>query len=890
MTTTRGALPPRYDAAAVEPAIYERWLESGAFTPAVETPDDAERFVIIQPPPNVTGSLHVGHALTATIEDVLVRYHRMRGDDTLWLPGVDHASIAAQFVLDRVIAEEGETRQSLGRERYLERMWRFMDETRPVIGNQHRRLGASLDWTRLRFTMDEFSARAVRVAFKRLYDSDLAYRGEALVNWCPRCRTTISDLENVHRDETGTLWTIRYHLLDAGGRAVPDEWISVATTRPETILGDTAVAVHPDDDRYAKLVGREALIPFVDRRVPIIADATVEREFGTGAVKITPAHDFDDYEMGKRHRLPSITVLDEEARVNEVGGDLAGLDRQDARREIVARLEAAGDLVATREHQMVVGHCDRCGTVVEPRLSVQWFVRTQPLASRALASVRAGRTRIVPEHFEKVYAHWMENIHDWAVGRQLWWGHRIPAWYCPDGHVTVSDEADGPDGCAACGRPASELSQETDIFDTWFSSGLWPFSTLGWPDETPDYQRFYPTSVMETGYDIIFFWVARMMMLGLFCTGTEPFHTVYLHGMIRAEGGVKMSKTKGNVIDPLEMVDEIGADALRFALVTGTAPGSDQRMTAAKLDGARNFTNKLWNATRFVIGARPEPWASPAGEAGLAERWIMARLDEAEERATRQLDALDIAGYTAAAYDVAWSDYCDWFIEMAKVELRREGATAGERARIWTCASAALARTLRILHPIMPFVTEQAWSYLHRLDPQVTEHQPLLVTARWQVGRRDGADVLAEMADLVDLVRTLRNRRTESGVAAGEWLPLTVVALDERAEQVLSAGRRYVESLARGRPFQVLPAGEGERPPGVVASRLGAAWFGRDEVQAEGAAARREAQAEHLQRGIQRLRQLLGNASFVERAPAAVVERERARLAELEAQLAQLEA
>ncbi len=889
MTTTSRVLPSRYDAASVEPGIYERWLESGAFTPVADAPEDAERFVIIQPPPNVTGSLHVGHALTATVEDVMVRYHRMRGDDTLWLPGVDHASIAAQFVLDRLIAEEGETRQSLGRERYLERMWRFMDQTRPVIGNQHRRLGASLDWTRLRFTMDEFSARAVRVAFKRLYDADLAYRGEALVNWCPRCRTTISDLENVHRDETGTLWTVRYHLLDEEGRPLQDESISVATTRPETILGDTAVAVHPDDERYATLVGREVLIPFVNRRVPIIADPAVEREFGTGAVKITPAHDFDDYEMGKRHRLPSITVLDEEARVNEAGGDLAGLDRQEARREIVARLEAAGDLTETAEHKMVVGHCDRCGTVVEPRLSVQWFVRTQPLAERALASVREGRTRIVPEHFEKVYAHWMENIHDWAVGRQLWWGHRIPAWYCPDGHVSVSDEADGPDACAACGRPAADLTQETDIFDTWFSSGLWPFSTLGWPDETPDYRRFYPTSVMETGYDIIFFWVARMMMLGLFCTGTEPFRTVYLHGMIRAEGGVKMSKTKGNVIDPLEMVDEIGADALRFSLVTGTAPGSDQRMTAAKLDGARNFTNKLWNAARFVIGARPDPWDPPEGDAGLAERWIMARLAEAEERATRQLETLDIAGYAAAAYDVAWSDYCDWFIEMVKVELRRDGATAGERARIWQSAAGALARTLRILHPIMPFVTEQAWSYLHELDPQVTDHQPLLMTSPWQAGGRPDAEVLSEMADLVDLVRALRNRRTESGVAAGEWLPLTVVASDERAEKVLGSARAYLETLARARPLEILVAGEGDHPPGVVASRLGAAWFERDEVHADEAAARREAQAEHLRRGIERLRNLVSNESFAQRAPAEVVERERGRLAELEAQLAQLE-
>ncbi|HEX2844023.1 MAG TPA: class I tRNA ligase family protein, partial [Candidatus Limnocylindria bacterium] len=466
--TTRRELPPRYDAAAVEPAIYERWMAADAFRPADEPPPGAERFVIIQPPPNVTGALHIGHALTATVEDVLIRYHRMRGDDTLWLPGADHSGIGAQFVLDKIIAEEGESRASLGRERYLERMWRFMDETRPIIGEQHRRLGASVDWSRARFTMDEGSARSVRVAFKRLWDAGLVYRAEALVNWCPRCMTTISDLENVHREETGTIWTIRYHLEREDGTPDPDRWISVATTRPETLLGDTAVAVHPDDDRYRELVGRHAILPFLGRRLPIVADEHVEREFGTGAVKITPAHDPDDYELAKRHDLPAITVLDEQARITPEGGDFFGRDRYEAREAILDRLRDHGDLEAEKPHPMVVGHCERCGTVIEPRLSVQWFIRVKPLAERALASVREGRTRILPSHFEKVYAHWMENIHDWAVGRQLWWGHRIPAWFCPDGHVTVTDAEAGPDACAECGRPAVDLRQETDIFDTWF--------------------------------------------------------------------------------------------------------------------------------------------------------------------------------------------------------------------------------------------------------------------------------------------------------------------------------------------------------------------------------------------------------------------------------------
>ena len=885
---TRRALSARYDAALVEPAVYERWMAADAFRPADVAPPGAERFVIVQPPPNVTGALHIGHALTATVEDVLVRYHRMQGDDTLWLPGVDHASIAAQFVLDKLLAEEGESRVSLGRDRYLERMWQFMEETRPVIGNQHRRLGASVDWSRERFTMDEGSARAVRVAFKRLWDAGLVYRGEALVNWCPRCRTTISDLENVHEEETGTLWTIRYHLERPDGTPDPDEWISVATTRPETLLGDTAVAVHPDDERYRRLVGRHAILPFLGRRLPIVADEHVERGFGTGAVKITPAHDPNDYELAKRHSLPAITLLDDAARINAEGGEFAGLDRYDARRAIVHRLQDSGDLQDERPHPMVVGHCQRCATVVEPRLSVQWFVRVRPLAERALASVREGRTRIVPAHFEKVYAHWMENIHDWAVGRQLWWGHRIPAWFCPDGHLTVSDEEAGPEACAECGRPAGELTQETDIFDTWFSSGLWPFSTLGWPDDTPDMARFYPTSVMETGYDILFFWVARMMMLGLFCTGVEPFHTVYLHGMIRAEGGVKMSKTKGNSVDPLDLVEEIGADALRFALVSGSAPGSDQRMTRAKLDGGRNFTTKLWNAARFVLGSRPEADAPPAPAPTLASRWIRSRLSDAAERATRQLDALDLGGYAATVYDAAWSDYCDWFLEMAKVDLRSEAATDADRAATWRAAAGGLATLLRLLHPLMPFVTEEIWAALGELDPAVTGGEPLLIRAAWPRPEARDAEAEALFADLAALVRGVRNLRTEAATPAGAWVPLIVDPADDHAADAIAAASHYVTSLARVRPIERFSGGE--RPPLVAASPLGAAWLGVDAASRHAAAERRSAQLAELDRNIGRLRELLGNAAFVERAPERVVDRERERLAELERQRSQLAA
>jgi valyl-tRNA synthetase len=885
MATTRRDLAPRYDAAAVEPAIYERWMAADAFRPAEEPPGDADPFVIIQPPPNVTGALHLGHAARTTVEDTLIRYHRMRGDDTLWVPGVDHASIAAQFVLDGILAKEGESRASLGRERYLERMWQFMDETRDVIANQHHRLGASADWSRLRFTMDEGSARAVRVTFKRLWDEGLAYRGEALVTWCPRCLTTISDLENVHRDETGRIWTIRYHLEREDGTPDPEAWISVATTRPETLLGDTAVAVHPDDDRYRHLVGRYAILPFLGRRLPIVADEHVEREFGTGAVKITPAHDLDDYELSKRHDLPAINVLDEHARINEAGGAFDGLDRYEARARIVERLDADGDLEGEREHQMVVGTCQRCGTVVEPRLSVQWFVRVKPLADRALASVREGRTRIVPAHMEKVYVHWMENIHDWAVGRQLWWGHRIPAWYCPDDHITVSDAAEGPDACTECGRPASELRQETDIFDTWFSSGLWPFSTLGWPDRTPDLERFYPTSVMETAYDILFFWVARMMMLGLFCTDVEPFHTVYLSGMIRDPYGQKMSKTKGNVVDPLEQIDQIGADALRFALVSGTTPGSDQRLTQAKLDGGRNFTNKLWNAARFVLANRPE--ALPAGgEPSLAGRWIRSRLADATERATRQLDGLDLGGYAATVYDVAWSDYCDWFLEMAKVDLRRDDVTDADRVATWRAAVDGLVTLLRLLHPLMPFVTEEIWQAIAEADPQATAGEPLLIIAAWPAGTGRDATADADFEAIAGLVRGVRNLRQEAGAQAGAWVPLHVQPSSEEARATLEASRPYLEVLARVRPMQLVD--DGDRPTLVAASPLGAAWLGVDAAAADGAAERRRAQLAELDGHIERVRGLLANPGFAERAPTAVVDRERERLADLERQRRQL--
>ena len=886
------SLPKAYRPADVEGDIYERWLAADVFAPdgAGSTADDSlPPFVLIQPPPNVTGSLHLGHAQRTAVEDLMIRHARMKGHPTLFLPGLDHASIAAQFVFDRIIAERGETRQSLGRDRYLEGIRAFVSETMQVMLAQQRKVGASADWGRLRFTMDDVSARAVRTAFKRLHDAGLAYRTEALVNWCPGCRTSVSDLEVVASPETGSLWEIRYHLLDDATGEPTDETITVATTRPETILGDTAVAVHPDDDRYRALVGRRVRIPFVERDVPILADDVVEREFGTGAVKITPAHDREDNATGQRHGLAMPTVLDDTAAVANTGTAYDGLDRYEARKHIVADLADRGDLAGERSHDMVVGRCQRSNDVIEPRLKTQWFIRTGPLAEKSLAATRSGRTRILPERFEKTWEHWLTTIRDWNVSRQLWWGHRIPAWYCPDGHVSVSDEVQGPPACDVCGRPAGELTQDSDIFDTWFSSGLWPFSTLGWPDDTPDHARYYPTSVMETGYDIIFFWVARMMMLGIELTGTEPFHTVYLSGLIRDPYGQKMSKTKGNVIDPLETINENGADALRFALIHGATPGNDQRFGPTKLENARNFANKLWNATRFVVGARPATIPEGAERVlpdpsilGPAERWILSRAAATTQAADRAVADYAFGELTRILYEAVWSEYCDWGLELAKVRLADDRLGEAEREATWWALVDALDTYLRLLHPVMPFVTEALWSALpHRAgDPA------LLIVARWPgLGERDLA-IEDEVGAVLDLVRGIRNARAEARVAPSAWLPVDV-AFDEAMSVTFEALRPAFERLARARPLErwlspeALHGHAGEGALAVITRGAEAlvrvAGDGADEAER----ARLEKELAEAEEWLAAARARLANEAFVGKAPSNVVEGARAREAEL---------
>ncbi|MGE3798172.1 MAG: valine--tRNA ligase, partial [Thermomicrobiales bacterium] len=648
--------------------MYQRWKSAGYFSPDVNP--DGQPFVIVMPPPNVTGELHVGHALFVSLQDLMIRWRRMNGDAALWTPGADHAGIAGQWVVERLIAQDGLTRHDLGREAFVERVWEYMDRLRGRIEEQTGILGASCDWERYTFTMDPGPSRAVRTVFKHLYDKGLIYRGSRLISWCPRCMTALSDLEVVHRDVDGHLWSLAYPVAGQDGKS-----IVVATTRPETMLGDTAVAVHPDDDRYKDLIGQEVILPILGRRIPIVADEAVESAFGSGAVKVTPAHDPNDFEIARRHDLPAIVILNPDGSLNAHAGPFEGMQIGPARTAVIDRLQSDGALTSVEPHKHAVGHCDRCGTVVEPTISEQWFVEMASLAAPAIDAAKSGQLKFVPDRFKGVYLNWMENIHDWCISRQLWWGHRIPVWYCLSClEMTVSIE-EHLDACPVCGGP---VEQDPDVLDTWFSSGLWPFSTLGWPDETADLKRFYPSHVMETGYEILFFWVARMVFFGIEVMGELPFHTVYLHGTVRDTEGLKMSKTKGNVLDPTEITATYGADALRFALVTQGSPGLDMRLSMTLVESSRNFINKLWNATRFALRAIDEAGvvldadgpARPDGDLPLPDRWILSRLDVVNAGIDRLFSAYLFGEAGRQLREFIWSEFCDWYIEAAKVRLR----------------------------------------------------------------------------------------------------------------------------------------------------------------------------------------------------------------------------
>jgi valyl-tRNA synthetase len=869
------SLPKTYDFQANEQRLYAWWESSGWFQPANDPNrpgfDPARRpFVIAIPPPNVTGELHLGHAMFVAVEDLMIRYHRMLGDPTLWVPGSDHAGIATQLVVEKeLLRTEEVTREEMGREAFVARTWEWKRKYGGIIYDQLRRLGASCDWSRERFTLDDGLSRAVREAFVRLHEKGLIYRGPRLINWSPGLKTAVSDLEVEYSQEPGTLYYFKYRLKDSG------DFIPVATTRPETILADTAVAVHPEDERYRAFIGRTALVPILNREVPVIADEAVVRDFGTGALKITPGHDPTDYEIGARHGLPIISMFDREARVTEAGGLYRGLDRFECRERLWRDMQAAGLGLKTEPYTLNVPRSQRGGEIVEPMISTQWFVTIQPLADAALAAVRDGRVRIVPAHFEKVYFNWLENIKDWCISRQLWWGHRIPVWYCPDGHMTTGRQ--DPAVCGVCG--SAELEQDPDVLDTWFSSGLWPFSTLGWPDATPDLAYFYPTSVLETGYDILFFWVARMIMFGLEFTGQPPFHTVYLHGIIRDGEGRKMSKTLGNVIDPREVMDQFGADALRFTLLTAGTPGNDLNLSLQRVESNRNFANKVWNMARFVTGHLDAELTPPARAQALslADRWILARLNQTIAGATRLMDRFEFGQAGSLVSDFLWGDYADWYIEAAKVTLA--GADEAAKAAARGVLLHVLDQGLRLLHPFVPFVTEAVWQHL----PRAPEDPPALIIAPWpQAGPVDD-EALARFDHVRDLVRAIRNVRSENKVPQARRIPATLVG-GERAEW-LAPQRALIVALARLDDAHArLVAQVPETPRNAISLVVGATELylpleGLLDLDAE--RMRLSGELADLDRQIEKSRGLLAS-DFASKAPPAVVDRERAKLAALE--------
>ena len=787
-------LDKAYDPHPVEEKWYRFWMERNYFR--ADENADRPAYSIVIPPPNVTGVLHIGHALNNTLQDILIRYKRMEGFSVLWMPGTDHAGIATQNVVERQLMEEGLDRHALGRDRFIERVWKWKEQSGGTIINQLKKLGASCDWSRERFTMDEGLSEAVREVFIRLYQEGLIYRSHYIINWCPRCQTALSDLEVEHYEVSGKLYHLRYPFKEG------DRFVVVATTRPETMLGDTAVAVHPEDDRYQGDIGKKVVLPVLDREIPIIGDPYVDREFGTGCLKITPAHDFNDFEIGLKHGLEQIKVIDEEGRMNQQAGPYQGMDRFECRERIVEDFIRDGILLKTEDYHHKVGHCYRCKTIVEPNLSLQWFVRTRPLAQAAMEAVRTGRTRIVPELWEKTYYEWMENIKDWCISRQIWWGHRIPAWYCEAcGEVLVSKKE--PSSCARCG--SNQLKQETDVLDTWFSSALWPFSTMGWPEKTPELKVFYPTSVLVTGFDILFFWVARMMMMGLKFMGDVPFRDVYIHGLVRDEKGEKYSKTRGNVVDPLELIDRFGADALRFTLAALTMPGSDLKLSESRTEGYRHFANKIWNASRFALmnlgTSLPDEAARESSREGLSlpDRWIRARLNQTIRSVRKALDEYKFNEACHLLYQFIWHEFCDWYVEMTKLYLYREEEPRRQNLTRHTL-SEVLDAILRLLHPFMPFITEEIWQRF----PERRENESIMISAYPKPQPQDDdPNAEDEMAWVIEVVNSLRNIRGEMNLAPSEQISVHIRAKSEETVKRFQDLGLFIQFLASVKEFHV---------------------------------------------------------------------------------------
>ena len=863
-------IPKVYDPKSFEKKWYGFWEENKLFHAVVD--EEKQPYSIVIPPPNVTGQLHMGHALDNTLQDILIRWRRMQGYNTLWMPGCDHAGIATQAKVEGALREEGTNRYELGREKFLERVWQWKEKFGSRIMSQLRSLGSSLDWDRERFTMDEGCSRAVREVFVSLYEKGLIYQGTRITNWCPDCNTAISDIEVEHETEAGHLWHIRYQVKGE------DRYVEVATTRPETMFGDTGVAVNPADERYTELVGKTLILPVVNREIPLFADEYVDSAFGTGAVKVTPAHDPNDYEMGLRHNLEQIKVISNTGKMTEGAGKYEGMDRYECRKALVKELQEIGALVSIEDHEHAVGHCSRCHSTIEPMISTQWFVKMESLAKPAAEAVKNGDITFVPERFTTIYCNWLDNIRDWCISRQLWWGHRIPAWYCDDCGETIVSRTD-VEVCPKCG--GKHLRQDEDVLDTWFSSGLWPFETMGWPDETPELKQFYPTSTLVTGYDIIFFWVARMVMMGLEFGKDIPFKTVYIHGLVRDEQGRKMSKSLGNGIDPVEVIDQYGADTLRFMLITGNTPGNDMRLINDRVVATRNFANKLWNASRFMLmnlegfdkGFVPEE-----GDYTLADKWILSRFAKTAQGVTANLEKFELGEAGRLIYEFIWNEFCDWYIELAKARLYdKENIRPRQTAQY--VLGYVLERTLRLLHPFMPFITEEIWQHI--------PHDGIsIMVAEWPGNDEAGLaglvndDDEAAMTAIMESIKTIRALRLEVNAAPGKKSEVILNFTDEKLREVFAANEGYLTVLAAAEPVTMLAAGA-EKPENAMTGVVNGVEIylplkGLIDVEKETARLNKEMAT--LDKEISRLEKKLGNQGFLAKAPAEVVAGEQEKL------------
>ncbi|WP_144938790.1 valine--tRNA ligase [Paenibacillus sp. 32O-W] len=860
-------MPTTYDPKAAEQKWYDYWMK-GEYFKAGQRPD-AEPYTIVIPPPNVTGMLHIGHALDFTLQDILIRTKRMQGYDALWLPGSDHAGIATQTKVEQKLREEGQSRYDLGREAFLEKVWEWKELYANTIREQWAKMGFSLDYSRERFTLDEGLSNAVREVFVSLYEKGLIYRGKYIINWDPAARTALSDIEVEYKEVQGNLYHLSYPLKDGSGSII------VATTRPETMLGDTAVAVHPEDERYKHMIGKTLILPIIGREIPVIADEYVEKEFGSGAVKITPAHDPNDFEVGQRHQLPQILVMDESGTMNENAGKYQGMDRFDCRKQIVADMKEAGVLVKIEEHVHQVGHSERSGAVVEPYLSTQWFVNMKPLAQRAIEVQKSGQgVRFVPDRFEKIYMNWIENVRDWCISRQLWWGHRIPAWHCRDcGEVHVAREEVSQ--CSQCG--GTKLQQDEDVLDTWFSSALWPFSTLGWPEKTADLERYYPTNVLVTGYDIIYFWVARMIFSALEFTDRIPFKDVLMHGLVRDAEGRKMSKSLGNGVDPLEVVEKYGADAMRFMISTGSTPGHDLRFRWERVEQARNFANKIWNASRFALmnleGFRAED-IDLSGSLGTADRWILHRLNETARDVTRAVDHYDFGETGRLLYNFIWDDLCDWYIEFSKLSLYGQDPEAKKNTQ--SVLAYVLDRTLRLLHPFMPFITEEIWQHLPHEGKTIT-------LAPWPKEQQtfEAPEAVKEMELLMGIIRSVRNIRAEVNVPMSKKVELLIKPVHSEAKAILDRNEEYLRRFSNT-SLLVIDTDLANPDKAMTALVTGAEIYlplaGLIDLSQEIARLEKELQTLHAE--VNRVEKKLANEGFIAKAPAKVIEEEKAKLAD----------